>query len=362
MGSSNENSAFGPSQQSVGARSHSRRVERRIRGRRGRRHDAARRSARTPADRSASRPRCAASSGSSRRTAACRATACSRSGRRSIRSARSRGRAHDAAIALGVIAGADPADATSASRDVDRLRRGADRRHPRPAHRRAVADARQRASMPDISRAFRRRRSTRCGHAARQSSTSSCRTRSTRSRSTTSSRPRRRARTSHATTASATACGIAERRSGRDVRELARQGLRRRGETTHHARHLRAQRRLLRRVLSEGAAGAHAHPSRLRRGVRTRRRRRDADEPDPAVQDRREDGGSAADVPRRRLHRQREPGRACRRSACRAASRRPAADWPAADRTTFDESTLLRIADAYERDTEWWKQQPPIAR
>ena len=26
----------------------------------------------------------------------------------------------------------------------------------------------------------------------------------------------------------------------------------------------------------------------------------------------------------------------------------------------FDESTLLRIADAYERDTEWWKQQPPI--
>jgi aspartyl-tRNA(Asn)/glutamyl-tRNA(Gln) amidotransferase subunit A len=27
----------------------------------------------------------------------------------------------------------------------------------------------------------------------------------------------------------------------------------------------------------------------------------------------------------------------------------------------FDEGTLLRIADAYERDTEWWKQQPPIA-
>jgi len=26
----------------------------------------------------------------------------------------------------------------------------------------------------------------------------------------------------------------------------------------------------------------------------------------------------------------------------------------------FDESTLLRIADAYERDTEWSKQQPPI--
>jgi aspartyl-tRNA(Asn)/glutamyl-tRNA(Gln) amidotransferase subunit A len=27
----------------------------------------------------------------------------------------------------------------------------------------------------------------------------------------------------------------------------------------------------------------------------------------------------------------------------------------------FDEATLLRMADAYERDTEWWKLQPPIA-
>ena len=25
----------------------------------------------------------------------------------------------------------------------------------------------------------------------------------------------------------------------------------------------------------------------------------------------------------------------------------------------FDEATLLRIADAYERDTEWWIQVPP---
>jgi aspartyl-tRNA(Asn)/glutamyl-tRNA(Gln) amidotransferase subunit A len=27
----------------------------------------------------------------------------------------------------------------------------------------------------------------------------------------------------------------------------------------------------------------------------------------------------------------------------------------------FDEATLLRLADAYERDTEWWKQTPPSA-
>src|SRR5207249_8959543 len=26
----------------------------------------------------------------------------------------------------------------------------------------------------------------------------------------------------------------------------------------------------------------------------------------------------------------------------------------------FDEATLLRIAHAYERDTEWWKQHPPL--
>jgi aspartyl-tRNA(Asn)/glutamyl-tRNA(Gln) amidotransferase subunit A len=27
----------------------------------------------------------------------------------------------------------------------------------------------------------------------------------------------------------------------------------------------------------------------------------------------------------------------------------------------FDEATLLRVADAYERDTEWWNQRPPLA-
>jgi len=26
----------------------------------------------------------------------------------------------------------------------------------------------------------------------------------------------------------------------------------------------------------------------------------------------------------------------------------------------FDESTMLRIADAYERETSWWKQAPPV--
>ena len=26
----------------------------------------------------------------------------------------------------------------------------------------------------------------------------------------------------------------------------------------------------------------------------------------------------------------------------------------------FDEATLLRVADAYERDAGWWRQTPPL--
>ncbi len=45
-------------------------------------------------------------------------------------------------------------------------------------------------------------------------------------------------------------------------------GLRRRGEAADHARHLRAVGRLLRRLLRQGPAGAHADPARLRRRLR----------------------------------------------------------------------------------------------
>ena len=56
-----------------------------------------------------------------------------------------------------------------------------------------------------------------------------------------------------------------ERQPEGDVQPHARRRLRPRGQAAHHARHLRAQRRLLRRLLSEGAAGAHAASARLRR-------------------------------------------------------------------------------------------------
>ncbi len=53
-----------------------------------------------------------------------------------------------------------------------------------------------------------------------------------------------------------------------DVQPDPRRGIRRGGQAAHHARHLRAERRLLRRLLPEGAAGAHAAAPRLRAGVR----------------------------------------------------------------------------------------------
>ena len=75
MGSSTEHSAFGATHNPVGTRSQSGRVERRLGGSGRGRHGPARRSVRTPADRFASRPPSAASSASSRPTAASRATA-----------------------------------------------------------------------------------------------------------------------------------------------------------------------------------------------------------------------------------------------------------------------------------------------
>ena len=58
------------------------------------------------------------------------------------------------------------------------------------------------------------------------------------------------------------------RRPDRDVRGDALGGLRRRGEAADHARHLRALLRLLRRLLRPGAEGPHADRPGLRRRLR----------------------------------------------------------------------------------------------
>ena len=56
----------------------------------------------------------------------------------------------------------------------------------------------------------------------------------------------------------------------RPLRAHARRGVRPGGQAPHHDRHLRALRRLLRRLLRARPEGAHAGPPRLRRGVRRR--------------------------------------------------------------------------------------------
>ena len=58
------------------------------------------------------------------------------------------------------------------------------------------------------------------------------------------------------------------RRPAVDVHGDARRGLRRRGQAPHPDRHLRAVERLLRRLLRQGAEGPHADRARLRRGLR----------------------------------------------------------------------------------------------
>jgi aspartyl-tRNA(Asn)/glutamyl-tRNA(Gln) amidotransferase subunit A len=98
------------------------------------------------------------------------------------------------------------------------------------------------------------------------------------------------------------------------------------GEAPHHAGHLRALGRLLRRVLPEGATGPHADPAGLRRGLRRRRCGGDADEPDPGVSPRRAHGGSAADVPRGRVHRDGAARRAAGDQRAVWVHRKPAAD------------------------------------
>ena len=79
-------------------------------------------------------------------------------------------------------------------------------------------------------------------------------------------------------------------------------GVRRRGPTPDHDRHVRALQRLLRRLLQPGVADEDADQAGLRRGVPAVRRHHLPDQPDAGVQGRREDRRPAADVPVRRVH------------------------------------------------------------
>ena len=251
-----------PGAQSVGSRARARRLVGRIGGGgRGRAVSPAR-SAPTPADRSASRRRCAGSPGSSRPTAASRATASSRSPRRSIKWARSAAPARRARIC------SKRSPATIRTTPLARSPRAELSRRLRAAARAGCASASPTSTSPGmdkpIARWCLRRRRARCC-SARSPLPSRCRTPSTASPPTTSSPPPRRRRTWRATTASATACASPTTTSDAMYARDARRRLRRRGQAPHHARHLRAALRLLRRLLRARAEGPHAHQARLRR-------------------------------------------------------------------------------------------------
>ena len=95
-------------------------------------------------------------------------------------------------------------------------------------------------------------------------------------------------------------------RRGRDVRRDGRSDtrprLRPRAEASDHARHVRACSGLLRRVLRPGAEGAHAPHQGASRGTRGLRRDRHADIADGCIPDRRSRRRSARDVRLRPAH------------------------------------------------------------
>ena len=69
----------------------------------------------------------------------------------------------------------------------------------------------------------------------------------------------------------------------------------------------------------------------------------------------------AADVPRRRLHCQREPGRPAGGQHPVRLHRRSASDRAAADRPDVRrDRRFSAAAHAYERQTAWWKAQPTL--
>ena len=126
---------------------------------------------------------------------------------------------------------------------------------------------------------------------------------------------------------------VAGRQPRRDVRTDPRRRLRRRGAPPRADRHLCAVGRLLRRLLPEGAEGAHPDRARFRRRLRAGRLHPDPDRAVGRLRDRREDRRSDRDVSERRLHRAGESRRAAgdlgagralgRRPAARAAGHRP---------------------------------------
>ena len=115
---------------------------------------------------------------------------------------------------------------------------------------------------------------------------------------------------------------VAGRQPRRDVREDPRRRLRRRGAAPRADRHLCAVGRLLRRLLPEGAAGAHADRARFRRRLRAGRLHPDPDRAVGRLRDRREERTTRSRCISTTCSPCRPTSPGCRRCRCRRGCRR----------------------------------------
>ena len=339
MGSSNENSGFGPVQNPWDRTRVPGRVERRQR--RGRRRRARRpgRSAPTPAARSASRPRSAASSGMKPTYGAV-----SRYGMIAFASSLDQcgpltRDVTDAALLLRHLEGRDPCDSTSLGIPGEIALPSAERLD---GMRFGVCGLEEEGSSPawpsvcEHDRADRgARRRGRAGRPAERRARPRRLLRDRARRGERQPRPLRRRAVRPA------------RRGDGDLTALYEQTrarrLRRRGQAPHHDRHLRALVGLLRRLLRQGAEGPHEHRRGLRGGVREGR-------PDRHARPRRPSRSSSASG---RPIRSRCTCRTTSRCRCRSpasppsrsrAGSRTACRW--ASRSRAPRSASTRILDA----------------
>ena len=231
----------------------------------------------------------------------------------------------DAGLLHDVIGGHDPHDSTSLARRLAVVRRGRPRGRPRrraqgPQGRRHPRAARQR--LPGRGLGVVPRRARRDGGAGRRDRRDQRAALRVRRRRVLPDPPGRGIQQSREVRLGALRpAGRRPRRHRRGRHgDDPRRRLRRRGQAPHHPRHLRAVGGLLRRLLRLGAEGAHAHPARLRRGVRAVDVIATPVGADDGVPARREDRRPAADVPERRDDDSGEPRRRARASRSRPAS------------------------------------------
>ena len=284
MGSSTENSAFGPTSQPARPHPCARRFERRVRGRGGRRVLAdlvglGNRWLRAPAGGVVR---------SGRREAHVRRGVALRAHRvrvvaRSDRSLRTT--VDDAALLLETIWDHDPLDSTSIPDAAAVARHGC--RREWAARRR---DRRDDGGGGRRARGARRGRGVRgrLGRRGREGRHRVVAVDAVRHLRVLLDRARRSVVEPRALRRRALRLARRRRRRRANERGDARSGLRPGSEAPHHARHVRALGRLLRRVLRAGAARAHVDHPRLRARVRTVRRVALADVTDSCVRDRRQ--------------------------------------------------------------------------